>query len=155
RYETANGFAMDVQRYLADEPVLACPPSAWYRLRKFARRNKGALVAALAFVVVLVSATAVSLGLATWALHAEAETSLALQQVTSAQQKTQAALDQVTAEQAKTQRALEAETKAREQTRQALNVLTDDVIETWFAKQTRLGDKEKAFLRKVLGFYQV
>ena len=40
RYETANGFAMDVQRYLADEPVQACPPSAGYRLRKFARRNK-------------------------------------------------------------------------------------------------------------------
>src|SRR6185437_15719117 len=34
RYETANGFAMDVQRYLADEPVLACPPSAGYRFRK-------------------------------------------------------------------------------------------------------------------------
>ena len=32
RYETANGFAADVQRYLADEPVEACPPSAWYRL---------------------------------------------------------------------------------------------------------------------------
>ena len=41
RYETANGFAMDVQRYLADEPVQACPPSAGYRLRKFVRRNKG------------------------------------------------------------------------------------------------------------------
>ena len=40
RYETANGFAADVQRYLADEPVEACPPSAWYRFRKFARRNK-------------------------------------------------------------------------------------------------------------------
>src|SRR4029077_19527133 len=40
RYETASGIAMDVQRYLADEPVLACPPSAGYRLRKFARRNK-------------------------------------------------------------------------------------------------------------------
>ncbi len=40
RYETANGFAMDVQRCLADEPVLACPPSRWYRFRKFARRNK-------------------------------------------------------------------------------------------------------------------
>src|SRR6476620_380500 len=36
RYETANGLAMDVQRYLVDEPVLACPPSAGYRLRKFA-----------------------------------------------------------------------------------------------------------------------
>src|SRR6476469_4170968 len=44
RYETANGFAMDVQRYLTDEPVLACPPSAAYRLRKFAGRNKGTLV---------------------------------------------------------------------------------------------------------------
>ena len=43
RYESANSFAMDVQRYLADEPVQACPPSAGYRLRKFARRNKGAL----------------------------------------------------------------------------------------------------------------
>src|SRR5262245_59078049 len=43
RYETANSFALDIQRYLADEPVLACPPSAGYRLRKFARRNKGGL----------------------------------------------------------------------------------------------------------------
>jgi serine/threonine-protein kinase len=46
RYETANGFAIDIQRYLADEPVQACPPSAWYRLRKFARRNKSTVLAA-------------------------------------------------------------------------------------------------------------
>jgi serine/threonine protein kinase/Flp pilus assembly protein TadD len=46
RYETANGLALDIQRYLADEPVLACPPSALYRLRKFARRNKTALTMA-------------------------------------------------------------------------------------------------------------
>jgi serine/threonine protein kinase/Flp pilus assembly protein TadD len=43
RYESANGLAQDVQRYLTDEPVLACPPSTWYRFRKFARRNKMAL----------------------------------------------------------------------------------------------------------------
>jgi eukaryotic-like serine/threonine-protein kinase len=46
RYETISAFAQDVQRYLNDEPVLACPPSAWYRLRKFAWRNKRALVSA-------------------------------------------------------------------------------------------------------------
>src|SRR5207247_5440190 len=46
RYETANGFAADVQRYLNDEPVHACPPSAWYGLRKFARRNKVGAIAA-------------------------------------------------------------------------------------------------------------
>jgi serine/threonine protein kinase len=55
RYETANGFAMDIQRYLANEPVLACPPSAGYRLRKFVRRNKGPVLAASLLVVVLVA----------------------------------------------------------------------------------------------------
>jgi serine/threonine protein kinase/tetratricopeptide (TPR) repeat protein len=58
RYETANGFAMDVQRYLADETVLACPPSAWYRVRKFARRNKTALAVAglIVFFIALLGA---------------------------------------------------------------------------------------------------
>ena len=44
RYETANDFAADVMRYLTDQPVEACPPSAWYRFAKFARRNRVALV---------------------------------------------------------------------------------------------------------------
>jgi serine/threonine protein kinase len=53
RYESANAFAADVQRYLNDEPVLACPPSAWYRFRKLARRRKGAFVTMLAAVLVV------------------------------------------------------------------------------------------------------
>jgi serine/threonine protein kinase/tetratricopeptide (TPR) repeat protein len=53
RYETANGFAMDVQRYLADEAVLACPPSMGYRLRKFVRRNRPQVIAAAAVLVTL------------------------------------------------------------------------------------------------------
>ncbi len=39
-HETASGFAKDVRRYLDDEPVEACPPSTWYRLGKFARKNR-------------------------------------------------------------------------------------------------------------------
>jgi serine/threonine protein kinase/WD40 repeat protein len=46
RYETANGLARDIERYLADESVEACPPSAAYRLRKFARRHKGGMATA-------------------------------------------------------------------------------------------------------------
>jgi serine/threonine protein kinase/Flp pilus assembly protein TadD len=46
RYESASAFAADLQRYLNDEPVLACPPSAWYRFRKFARRKRAALTTA-------------------------------------------------------------------------------------------------------------
>ena len=50
RYETANGLADDIQHYLNDEPVLACPPSTSYRAKKFSRRNKGP-VAAVAMVL--------------------------------------------------------------------------------------------------------
>jgi WD40 repeat protein/serine/threonine protein kinase/Flp pilus assembly protein TadD len=59
RYETANGLAMDVQRYLADEPVLAGPPSTTYRLRKFTRRNRGVLTAATLVSAALVLAVVV------------------------------------------------------------------------------------------------
>jgi serine/threonine protein kinase/tetratricopeptide (TPR) repeat protein len=60
RYETANAVAMDLQRYLADEPVLACPPSAGYRLRKFAHKYRTPLRMAGLFVVFLMVAAAVS-----------------------------------------------------------------------------------------------
>ena len=64
RYETANGLARDVERYLSHEPVAACPPSRTYRLRKFAHRNTGALATAAAFAGLLLVATAVSAWLA-------------------------------------------------------------------------------------------
>ncbi len=61
RYETANGFARDIQHYLHDEPVQACPPSLAYRLRKFARRHKTALgMTAAALLVLLLAAGGVS-----------------------------------------------------------------------------------------------
>src|SRR5262249_36328638 len=46
RYETASALAQDIQHYLADEPVLAGPPSGGYRLRKFVKRNRGPVLAA-------------------------------------------------------------------------------------------------------------
>jgi serine/threonine protein kinase len=55
RYETANGLAMDLQRYLVDEPVLAGPPSARYRLSKFLRRNRrGVMAASIVFLALFV-----------------------------------------------------------------------------------------------------
>src|SRR5262249_21386900 len=61
RYDTANACALDVQRYLADEPVLACPPSAGYRLGKFARRNKRILATGGVIALALVLGTAISM----------------------------------------------------------------------------------------------
>jgi serine/threonine protein kinase/tetratricopeptide (TPR) repeat protein len=56
RYESASAFAMDIRRYLADEQVLACPPSAAYRLRKFVRRHRAGLVTTTALLLVLLPA---------------------------------------------------------------------------------------------------
>jgi tetratricopeptide (TPR) repeat protein/tRNA A-37 threonylcarbamoyl transferase component Bud32 len=60
RYETANGLAMDLRRYLADEPVVARPPSTLYRSRKFVRRNKVGVIAGAAVAIAMVVATTVS-----------------------------------------------------------------------------------------------
>ena len=49
-----TALARDIERYLQDEPVEACPPSAGYRLRKFARKYRTPLRVAGAFLVLLV-----------------------------------------------------------------------------------------------------
>ena len=64
RYETASGLAADLRRYLDDEPVEACPPSARYKLSKFLRRYRLPLRVATAFVLLLLLGTAVSTWLA-------------------------------------------------------------------------------------------
>ncbi len=69
RYETADAFAADVQRYLNDEPVQACPASAWYRFRKFARRNRGTLATSAGFGLLLLLACGVVAGSVGWALR--------------------------------------------------------------------------------------
>ena len=55
RYETANGLAADLRRYLDDEPVQACPPSAGYRLRKLVRRHRRPVLAAALVLLALLA----------------------------------------------------------------------------------------------------
>ncbi len=133
RYESASAFAADVQRYLNDEPVQACPPSAWYRLGKLVRRNKSKVAVAAAMLALVLAGAAVSAWQAVRATLAEQQTGEALAQVKAEQEKTEAALAAA---------------------RQALDALTGDVVETMFARQPELDEPEKAFLRKVLGHYE-
>jgi serine/threonine protein kinase/tetratricopeptide (TPR) repeat protein len=74
RYETANGLAMDLQRYLADEPVVARPPSFAYRTGKLVRRNRTAVAAAVVVAVALVVSAVVSTVGMVRAVRAEAAT---------------------------------------------------------------------------------
>lgn len=64
RYDSAGGLARDIERYLAGEPVEAGPPSAGYRLGKLARKHRGVIATAGAFVGLLVVAAGVSTALA-------------------------------------------------------------------------------------------
>ncbi len=73
RYETAADFARDVQRYLDQQPVIARPPSPWYRFSKFARRNKVLFTTASIVLLALVAGTAVSTWQAIRATDAKAE----------------------------------------------------------------------------------
>jgi hypothetical protein len=81
RYETANGLALDIQRYLANEPVTAVAPSFAYLFRKLARRHRAALSVAALIAVVLVAATGISLWQAKRAITAKKETADALGEV--------------------------------------------------------------------------
>ncbi len=69
RYETANGLAMDIQRHLNNEPVVARPPSRLYRFQKLVRRNKAVFIAVGAVAVVLIA----GLGTSTWLFFRERE----------------------------------------------------------------------------------
>jgi serine/threonine protein kinase len=69
RYETANGLAMDIQRHLSNEPVVARPPGRWYRLQKLARRNRILFVSGAAVTAALLAGTTTS----TWLFLQERE----------------------------------------------------------------------------------
>jgi serine/threonine protein kinase/WD40 repeat protein len=71
RYESASTLGADIDRYLKNEPVLAGPPGAGYRVGKFLRRNKGPVAAGASVVLALVLGLVVSIFLAVWAKGAE------------------------------------------------------------------------------------
>ena len=85
RYETANAFAADVQRYLNDAPVQAYPPDAWYRFRKFTRRNRAGVL----------TAAGVALGLLLAVGSAFVVQAAGTARVVAEQKQTQAANDQL------------------------------------------------------------
>ena len=127
RYETANALGMELQRYLADEPVLAGPPSARYRLKKFLRRNKGPAIAA---ALVLLTLTAGIVG-TTWGLfRAESARRAEAEQRQEAEQANQRAV-------------------------QALRSFTDELMEKQLAAKTTLTENEKSILRNALRQWEV
>jgi tetratricopeptide (TPR) repeat protein len=147
RYETANGLARDLQRYLADEPVEARPPSARYRLGKFLRRHRGPVAAACLLVLALVGGIA---GTTYGMLHAQQRR---VQANEARQREEQRAEGERQAHQREAQQRARAE-KARDGARKALDAMTSTVTGESLATQKVLSPEQKKFLSEVLTYYQ-
>jgi serine/threonine protein kinase/tetratricopeptide (TPR) repeat protein len=133
RYESASGLAQDVERYLNGEPVEACPPSAAYRFRKFARRYRGPLAAAAVVTIALICGTAISTWQAMRATRAE-----------------HAALAERDAKEAARKEATEHFQLARD----AVDQLMTRVAEEQLLNAPQMEQLRKSLLTDALAFYQ-
>jgi tetratricopeptide (TPR) repeat protein/tRNA A-37 threonylcarbamoyl transferase component Bud32 len=133
RYSSAQALADDLERWLRGEAVEAGPPSALYRIRKFAWRNRVALATTSLVALALVAGTTVSVWQAIVARRARAD---ALAQRDRARQ---AEADAVT---------------QRDRARQAVNDMYTQFAEKWLSQQPRLETVQREFLLKALAFYE-
>jgi tetratricopeptide (TPR) repeat protein len=133
RYETANDFAADVLNYLADRPVEAVPPSTWYRLTKFTRRNRLALAAA-GVVGAAVCLAVVALGVSA-ALIARERAEAVRQRNTAQWQRDEAQ-------------------RQREIARRAVDEMYTQVAEKWLGHQPKMTAVQREFLEKALAFFE-
>jgi serine/threonine protein kinase/tetratricopeptide (TPR) repeat protein len=129
RYETASALAADVRRFLAEEPIEARPPSAWYRFRKLARRHKVTLTTA----ALVAASLLIGFVLSTWlAIRARAAEAVAQKSEAVAQQHCDAACAAEADALIERDRARDAERRAGEEmqnTEAALHFLLADVLE--------------------------
>jgi serine/threonine protein kinase len=144
RYADARDLAHDVERWLADEPVTVYQDPISVRVRRWAKRHRVLVATGLALL-----GTAV-VGLAAGLFFVERER----ERTELARRETKTALDETAAAKERTQEALVATSSARQRTRQALNATTDHAVEDLMAAKKRLGPQDRAFLAKILGYYQ-
>jgi serine/threonine protein kinase/tetratricopeptide (TPR) repeat protein len=148
RYESASVFAADVQRYLHNDAVLACPPSVGYRLGKFLRRYKGPVLAASVIVIVLAAGiVGTTAGLLGALAQSDLKETARLQALREKDAKEDALRDAVAA--------AEEETRARRQTQRALNMMTDEMMEDHLGRQPQMTERQRQFLENVLAEHEV
>jgi serine/threonine protein kinase len=140
RYETANALAIDLQCYMADEPVQAGPPSTTYRLKKFLRRNRSPVVAGLLFLLALVSGM---IGTTVGLLRARESEVRAQNEATRAdQQRNKANEQRMVAE------------DARDRAVDTLDAMTSIVVGDALTQQKALTAEQKQFLSTALEYYR-
>jgi tetratricopeptide (TPR) repeat protein len=143
RYDTANGLARDIQRYLADEVVEARPPSTNYRLKKFVRRHKGQVLAAAAVAVALVAGVA---AVVTVQVRANRDLAAKNAELAEEQAKVEARNKELAAEQVKVQARFDTAVKA-------IATFHTGVSEDALLKNPQFQELRTKLLKEAAGFY--
>jgi serine/threonine protein kinase/tetratricopeptide (TPR) repeat protein len=168
RYETANGFAADVLRYLAGEPVIAHPPTAAYRLKKFVRRNRPQVIASS---VVLLALVAGVVGTTVGLLEAKRQEGIARDETTKKDaalveeqrqrgiaEANERAATVAKEEEAKQRAAAVAEKKKaiefRDKALDAIRATTGTDVEKLLGEKKELSANERAYLEAIAGRWQ-
>ena len=134
RYKTAIGFADDIQRYRNNEPVLACPPTAAYRLKKFVQKNQGLVASLSAISVALIAGI---IGTTVFAFDSSAARKRAEKAMKVAQANEKKATD------------------SQQQTRDAINDFYTTVSEEELLETPGLQPLRKKLLEKASRYYEV
>ncbi len=142
RYESAAGFARDVERFLNHEPVAAGPPSAGYRVRKFVRRHRRPVVAAGLLLLALVAGLAGT----GWGL-VRAERAKERERADAERQARLEAVEARNRADAERARAVEFRNRALE----ALRAATSEDVEKLFGEKKALSANETAYLEAIAG----
>jgi tetratricopeptide (TPR) repeat protein len=143
RYETANGFATDVQRFLSGETVLAVPPSPGYRLRKAARKNRAALTTAAAVLVLMLAGVAAVM---TVQARANRELRAKNKELATEQAKVEARNRELAAEQARVQARFDMAIKA-------IETFHTGVSEDALLRNAEFKELRTKLLKEAAGFY--
>ncbi len=143
RYETANGFAADINRHLSFEPVLASPPSRVYRTKKFVRKHRnGVLAASLVLLSLLGGLAAVA------AVQTAANASLAAS--LTRETKANTALNEANGQLTKSRAAVEARYKLATD---AIKTFHTGVSEDFLLKEEKFKELRNRLLKSAADFY--
>ena len=143
RYETANGFAADINRHLSSEPVLAAPPSRVYRTKKFVRKHRGGVLAASLVLLSLLGGLAAVAAVQT-AANARLAASL------TRETKANTALNEANGQLTKSRAAVEARYKLA---MDAIKTFHTGVSEDFLLKEEKFKDLRNRLLKSAQDFY--
>jgi eukaryotic-like serine/threonine-protein kinase len=143
RYETANGFAADINRHLSSEPVLAAPPSRVYRTKKFVRRHRNGVLAASLVLLSLLGGLAAVAAVQT-AANARLAASL------TRETKANTALNEANGQLTKSRAAVEARYKLATE---AIKTFHTGVSEDFLLKEEKFKELRDRLLKSASDFY--